>query len=563
VEIPIKLLGRQSRVWIPLAAIYVLAGKLGLALAFVNASATAVWPPTGIALAAVLVFGRRVWPGIFLGAFLTNETTAGSVVTSLLIASGNTLEALVGASLVNRFAGGRAAFEQGRDILRFVLLAGFVSTGVSATIGVTTLSLSGLSEWSAYRPTWLTWWLGDASGAVVLAPALLLWTANHDMRWWRERRTELCALVAALVVVGWFVFVVSGYPLTFLCIPICVWAAGRFGQREAATATCLLSLIALWGTVHGFGTFARDSVNDALLLVQAFLVVTSVIGLIVGAAVSRRDVAEENLRRAYAELRMSYQRIRQLAGRLISAQEATRADIARDLHDDVCQDLVGVSLAVRSLRRSSGDIQDAQTQQALTELEDWAIDMVNAVRRLSHELHPPTLSLLGLGSALKAHCLEVEKRHDVQVRFTTDSEFRRLQPEVALYLFRIAQEALRNGAVHGHARQLGVSLAGTGEHVELTVTDDGCGFDVEAARREGRGLGLVSMEERAYVVGGALQIVTRPGQGTTIRVRIPAGARAGAEKGDVHEAVPLLAAQASYAGNLKPICDNAARPSRP
>ncbi|MET0214109.1 MAG: MASE1 domain-containing protein, partial [Vicinamibacterales bacterium] len=118
------MVSRPSSVWIPLAAIYTLAGKLGLALAFVNASATAVWPPTGIALAAVLVFGPRVWPGIFLGAFPTKETTAGSVVTSLLIASGNTLEALVGAYLVNRFAGGRLAFENGRDIFRFVLLAG-------------------------------------------------------------------------------------------------------------------------------------------------------------------------------------------------------------------------------------------------------------------------------------------------------------------------------------------------------------------------------------------------------------------------------------------------------
>jgi integral membrane sensor domain MASE1 len=162
------MLSRPSSVWIPLAAIYTLAGKLGLALAFVNASATAVWPPTGIALAAVLVFGPRVWPGIFLGAFLTNETTAGSVVTSLLIASGNTLEALVGAYLINRFAGGRLAFENGRSIFRFVLLAGFVGTSVSATIGVTTLSLSGLSEWSAYRSTWLTWWLGDASGAIIV-----------------------------------------------------------------------------------------------------------------------------------------------------------------------------------------------------------------------------------------------------------------------------------------------------------------------------------------------------------------------------------------------------------
>jgi integral membrane sensor domain MASE1 len=148
----------------------------------------------------------------------------------------------MGAYLVNRFAGGRSAFEQGRDILRFVLLAGFVSTGVGATIGVTTLSLAGLSEWSVYRATWLTWWLGDASGAIVLTPALLLWTANHDMRWSREQRRELCALIAALVVVGWLVFVVSEYPLTFLCVPIrrSVRSAGGRNSNVSAFFDCSL-----------------------------------------------------------------------------------------------------------------------------------------------------------------------------------------------------------------------------------------------------------------------------------------------------------------------------------
>ena len=293
---------RLVATWISLAAIYTLAGKIGLALAFVNQSATAVWPPTGIALAAVLVFGTRVWPGIFLGAFITNEITAGSALTSLLIASGNTLEAVLGGYLVNRFAAGRSAFDNGWSISRFIVLAGLLSTSVSATIGVTTLSFFRLSEWSAFWATWLTWWLGDVAGAIVVTPALVLWAANHDIRRSYRHRGELSLFVAMVLVVGWLVFVASDYPLGFLCIPICVWAAGRFGRREAATATCLFSLIAVWGTAHGLGTFARDAVNDALLLLQGFMVVTSIVGLTLAAAVSGRKVAEERLRQAYAEL---------------------------------------------------------------------------------------------------------------------------------------------------------------------------------------------------------------------------------------------------------------------
>src|SRR5216117_3671214 len=164
---------------VPLTIAYFVAGKLGLSLAFVNASASAVWPPTGIALAATLLLGYRVWPAILLGAFLVNATTAGSVWTSLAIASGNTLEGLVGAWLVTRFANGRNAFSRAPDIFAFAALAGFLSTTVSATIGVTSLSLGGYASWDRFGAIWLTWWLGDVAGALVVAPVLILWGTNR------------------------------------------------------------------------------------------------------------------------------------------------------------------------------------------------------------------------------------------------------------------------------------------------------------------------------------------------------------------------------------------------
>src|SRR3989449_6724939 len=127
---------------LPVAALvfiaYVVAGKLGLRLAFVHASATAVWPPTGIAIAAFLIFGMRVWPAILIGAFLVNVTTAGTVLTSIGLGIGNTLEGVVGAYLVNRFAGGRNAMERAPDVFKFALVAAIISTTVIATVGVTT-----------------------------------------------------------------------------------------------------------------------------------------------------------------------------------------------------------------------------------------------------------------------------------------------------------------------------------------------------------------------------------------------------------------------------------------
>jgi integral membrane sensor domain MASE1 len=158
--------------FVGLILVYFISGKLALKLAFLNASASAVWPCTGIALAALLLFGYRLWPAIFCGAFLVNLTTAGAVLTSLGIATGNTLEALAGCYLVSRFADGRNAFHRSQNIFRFALLAGMVSTAISTSIGCATLALGGLAEWSHDFSIWITWWLGDGVGAVIVTPSV-------------------------------------------------------------------------------------------------------------------------------------------------------------------------------------------------------------------------------------------------------------------------------------------------------------------------------------------------------------------------------------------------------
>src|SRR5258708_19051620 len=158
-----------------LAVVYFCAAKLGLRFAFVHPSATALWAPTGISLAALMVFGLRVWPGAFLGAFFANITTAGSILTSIGIATGNTLEGVVGCYLVGRFARGPQAFERAQDIFKFAFLAGMLSTAISATVGVTSLSLGGFAAWTEYGPIWRTWWLCDGVGSVAVTPLLLLW----------------------------------------------------------------------------------------------------------------------------------------------------------------------------------------------------------------------------------------------------------------------------------------------------------------------------------------------------------------------------------------------------
>jgi diguanylate cyclase (GGDEF)-like protein/PAS domain S-box-containing protein len=286
-----------------IGVVYFVAGKLGLMLAVVNPSATAVWPPTGIALAAFLVLGYRVWPAILLGAFFVNVTTAGSIATSIGIAIGNTLEGAVGAYLVNRFANGRRVLDRAQDIFKFALLAALVSTTVSPTIGLTSLSLGGFASWADYKSIWITWWLGDASGDLVVAPVFLLWSLKPRLTrtWNRGKALEAAFLLFALILVGVAVFggplplASRNYPLEFMCVPILLWAAFRFRQREAATAIFLLSGIAIWGTLRGFGPFHREAANESLLLLQAFMGVIAVTTMALAAVVSERRRVEETL----------------------------------------------------------------------------------------------------------------------------------------------------------------------------------------------------------------------------------------------------------------------------
>ncbi len=288
---------------VALATAYFVAGKMGLRLASVNPSATAVWAPTGITVAAFLMLGYRVWPGILLGAFLVNATTAGSLATSLAIAAGNTSEGLLGAWLVNRYAGGRNAFDRARDIFRFAFLAGMVCTVVSATIGVTGLALAGFAEWAAYGGIWLTWWLGDAVGAIVVAPPVILWTNKGLPGPTRKQVLEGAALLLYLFLVGQVVFgsffqtTAPSYPLEFLCVPFLVWAAFRFGQRVSSLAVLLLAGVAIWGTLQGSGPFVRTTQNESLLLLQSFVGIMSLMTLTLAAEVAEHKRAEEEVRR--------------------------------------------------------------------------------------------------------------------------------------------------------------------------------------------------------------------------------------------------------------------------
>src|SRR5260370_3880430 len=284
-----------------LTLVYFIAGKFGLMLASLHASASPVWPPAGIALAALLVLGYRAWPAIFIGAFFVNVTTAGNVATSLAVASGNTLEALCGAWLVNRFAGGATVFDRPQGVVKFALAA-VVSTIISPVFGVTSLALAGFADWTNYGAIWLTWWLGDTTGDLLIAPLIILWSVTSKRRWHRREAVEVSILLLLLVVLSEAVFGGSltisarNYPIALIYVPIVIWTAFRFAQREIATGIFILSTIAILGTMHGFGPFVGEMQNQSLFALQSWTAVLTITAMALSAGMAEHRRAEGALR---------------------------------------------------------------------------------------------------------------------------------------------------------------------------------------------------------------------------------------------------------------------------
>jgi diguanylate cyclase (GGDEF)-like protein len=291
-----------------LAAAYFAAAKLALLAAIPPGYTTAVWPPSGIALAAVLLFGNRVWPGIWLGAALVNVTVKASLTAALLMGTGNTLEALAGAALVRRYLGVPCNFERGEDVIEFVAIAALASA-IAASVAAAPLALVHSLSSQALLWNWWTWWQGDAMGIVIVAPVILSWSIRGETRWSWWKIVEGTALTGTMLAITYAIFSDSvaqylpSLPLTFAILPFVIWTALRFQQREVATVNALVSAIAVWFTLEGRGPFASAPLNVSLLLLLAFMSTAVTTGLVLNAVVGERARAIEALKRALRNLK--------------------------------------------------------------------------------------------------------------------------------------------------------------------------------------------------------------------------------------------------------------------
>jgi signal transduction histidine kinase len=521
---------------------YVVAGKAGLSLASVHESVSPVWPPTGIALAAFLTRGCRLWPAVFAGAFVVNVTTIDSVAVALAIATGNTLEALLGAYLVERHANGAATFDRASDVFKFAGLAAFASTVVSATIGATALALGGHAARGDLEDIWLTWWLGDATGALIFTPLLVLWVRDRPSALSAGRVLEAAALWLTTTVIGLAVFGESlthigllTLPLTFLCAPPLVWAAVRFKPREATMLVAVMSGIAIWETLRGFGPFANTSETESLLLLQVFMGTVSVMVVGAGALVEERR-------------RVEHEREDFLSRAQAARADAESANRAKDeflamLGHELRNPLAAIISAVSILDRIGGQDDIAtRARQAIrhqiTHLGRLVDDLVDVAHVTSGDIvlacEPLNLATSVQRAVSTLASTGRLERHVVDVRAEpvwANADPARLNQIVANLLTNATRYTSPGGTIRVHVRS-------EGDQAIVGVTDTGIGippnllpriFDLpgRSDRRPdhaqgGLGVGLTLVRRLVEVHGGRVEAFSEgPGRGSEFVVRFP------------------------------------------
>ncbi|HUR41034.1 MAG TPA: MASE1 domain-containing protein [Verrucomicrobiae bacterium] len=523
---------RLSRlaILIGVTVIYFAAGRLGLSFALINSSATSIWPPTGIALGVLLLLGPRAWPAIFVGAFLVNFATAGSLWTSLGIAAGNTAEALLGTWLIQRYATGTECFNRAGDIFKFALLGAGVATTVSATVGVATLVAGGLADSTQFGAIWLTWWLGDASGALIVTPLVVLWyrtlASNAPTT---ERRTEALLVYLVVAAIGLLVFMWSSHPLVFLCLAPLSWAAFRLSQREVATAIGLLAVIACWATVHETGPFAVSSPHGSLLILQAFMGTLALTMLPMTALVAENRAAVKAAAAGAAELASA-----------IRAKDEFLAMLSHEFRNP----LHAISNAAALLQRPTqpGKPQAEQALQILqrqtehlSRLVEDLLDVTRAMAgRLSMESRPVDLEVT-IQQVLDELTAAGRRQHHIVTAYS--DPIWALGDPVRLHqvFMNLLENALKYTPSGGTIRILG---ARDGGEAVINIEDSGIGIapdllprifepftqgERKLDRREGGlGIGLTLARKFIEKQGGRLEAFSEGvGHGAVFTIRLP------------------------------------------
>ena len=503
---------------------YFATARLGLLMDAVAGFATLVWPPTGIALAALFLFGARLWPGVLVGALGVNLVAGATLPEAAAIGIGNTLEALAGSFLLRRVGRLDPRLERIHDVISLVLLAAICSTAISAAVGVASLWLGGTIAPALSWATFRAWWLGDMLGDLVVAPLLFVWLSRPRLARRRFMAAEAVAEAASLVGCSLLVFGArdEGGLLrqSYVIFPLLLWAALRFAQYGAVNGTFLVCAIAIAGTAMGLGPFVRQTLAESLLHVQAFLGVAAVTALTVAAAIAERSRAAD-------------------------ARDEFLAMASHELRTPLTALLVHIQAELRSLRRGGPVRERDEALRHLESTQRFALRLAKLigelleVSRIVWGRFQPEREEVDLAALVQESLARQEQQLQqarclvhLEVKGTVQGHWDRGR------LDQVIDNLIGNAAKYGAGKPIEVRLQGRVEDVLLEVRDHGIGIDpadharvferferaVSRKQFGGFGLGLWISRKIVEAHGGSISVMSQAGAGCTFSVELPRSA---------------------------------------
>jgi signal transduction histidine kinase len=487
-------------------ALYVVAGLLGLEVTHYNDGVTLVWPPTGLALAALVLFGPRLWSGVFVGSLLIGLSGSLGWIALAGTAIGNSLEALVGATLLVRVADFRATWDRPRDGAAFLLIGVVGCTTISATTGSVSLLLSGVIGGAEFGFFWVLWWLGAAGGVLTLTPVLLM--VVHGTPSWMSliRRLESWLALALLLATSSFAFFgpdmgVLGFLAAVSPFPVLVWAGTRLGSRGAVMASFLIILTATVATGAGSGPFVPGPPTEVMLKLWVYSMFIGTTAFTLAAIIAQRDAAEQR----YRGEEMDRSSIEKQSLLLLERERLTR-----EMHDGLGGQLVSVLSMIERGHTTPSEVSEALRR---------AID---DLRIVIDSLDPDATDLPTSLGQLRARLEPLLRRNGIDLRWRVDDipGLETFPPEAVLSLLRIIQEAVTNTLRHANADSVELKITPSGIEprvLHICVRDDGRGLP---GKIHSGGHGISNMKSRAEELGAVLRF-QGTSSGTQIDLTIP------------------------------------------
>jgi signal transduction histidine kinase len=463
-----------------------------------------VWPPAGVGIAALYLWGPSLWPGVFLAELAVNGELLHSLPLGSLVGqqAGNMVEVIVGAVLLRRLLGPRATFGRSEHVSGMILAVG-IATAISATVGTLSMLAGGVITGPEVPKFWRTWWLGDTAGGLVVVPLIIVWVSRPAEAWRRIRTWEGALVIATVTALASVAMSING-PVTYVIFPALIWAAFRFGPAGTTLSIAITALVTIAATAHQSGPFFSQPIDHRTLATQVYIVVTAVTTLFLSALVSERTASSRAL--AEAQRREGEQAMEE------------RHRIARDLHDSVSQALFSTALHTRTAERALEHAgSSSELRLSLSAIGELTKAAQTEMRALIFQLRRDAVEA-GLVSAFAAHASSVRSTTGLRVSVNGPQSRLPIQPRTEEELFAIGREALANVVKHAHAKSAVVRIEDRPESVLLEIADDGRGFDA-TARRPGH-FGLESMRGRAAAIDGDLTIESEAGGGTVVRVEV-------------------------------------------